>query len=262
MDPARAVEENGAEFLVALGRAAGAGVRDEARVRWTIGNCPIDYHNAVVRADLSPTEADGVMEASLARMRELGVPGTWHVGPSMRPVDLGERLVALGFEYAGDDIGMAADLSALPGPEPPEGLEVGRVRGEDDLATWIETLGSGFGEGPVEAEWVGEMYRRIGYEGPLRHYLGWLDGKPVATSTLFFGAGVAGIYFVFTVEGARRRGIGAEITLAAMKEARDLGYETAVLGSSPDGYSVYRRIGFEELCRIGIYGWRPGGKST
>jgi len=25
----------------------------------------------------------------------------------------------------------------------------------------VETHGSGFGEGPVEAEWVGEMYRRI-----------------------------------------------------------------------------------------------------
>jgi GNAT superfamily N-acetyltransferase len=261
VDPARAIEENGAEFLLALGRAAGAEVRDEARVRWTIGNCPIDYHNAVVHADLSPGEADGVIRASLDRMRALGVPGSWHVGPSMRPVDLGERLAAHGFEHAGDDIGMAADLSALPGPGPPEGFEVGRARGEDDLATWVETLGSGFGEGPVEAEWVGEMYRRIGYEGSWRHYLGWLDGEPVATSTLYLGAGVAGIYFVFTVEEARRRGIGAGITLAAMKEARDLGYGTAVLGSSPMGYPVYSRLGFEELCRIGIYEWRPEGEN-
>lgn len=262
MDPARVVEENGAGFLLALGRAAGAEVRDDARVRWTIGNCPIDYHNAVVHADLSPTEADGVIETSLARMRALGVPGSWHVGPSMRPMDLGERLAAHGFQYAGDDIGMAADLSALSGPEPPDGFEVGRVRDEDGLAAWVETLGSGFGEGPIEAEWVGEMYRRIGYEGPLRHYLGWLEGEPVATSTLFFGAGVAGIYFVFTAEGARRRGIGAEITLAALRDAREAGYGVGVLGSSPDGYSVYRRIGFEELCRIGIYEWHPEGERT
>ena len=86
MDPARAVEENGAEFLLALGRAAGAEERDDGHVQWVIGNCPIDYHNAVVRADLSPAEADGEILASREKMRELGVPGSWHVGPAMRPL--------------------------------------------------------------------------------------------------------------------------------------------------------------------------------
>ena len=260
MDHAQAIEENGTEFLLALGRAVGAELRDDGRVGWTIGNCPIDYHNAVVRADLSPEEADGEIEASLERMRSHGVPGSWHVGPSMRPKDLGERLAARGFEYGGDDIGMAADLSALPERVPaPEGFAVERVRDEEGLAAWVETLGSGFGEGPVEAEWVGSAYRRLGFgdDGPLRHYLGRLDGEPVATSTLFFEAGVAGVYFVSTVDRARRRGIGAAVTLAPLLEAVALGYQVGVLGSSEMGFSVYRRLGFEERCRIGLYEWRP-----
>ena len=29
------------------------------------------------------------------------------------------------------------------------------------------------------------------------------------------------------------------------------------MGSSSPGYSVYRRLGFAEYCRIGIYEWRP-----
>ena len=28
------------------------------------------------------------------------------------------------------------------------------------------------------------------------------------------------------------------------------------MGSSSPGYSVYRRLGFAEYCRIGIYEWR------
>jgi hypothetical protein len=32
-----------------------------------------------------------------------------------------------------------------------------------------------------------------------------------------------------------------------------------VLGSSEVGYGVYRRLGFEERCRIGLYEWQPGG---
>src|SRR5215213_3142809 len=102
------------------------------------------------------------------------------------------------------------------------------------------------------------MYSRLGFEGPWRHYLGLLAGEPVATATLFFGAGVAGIYFVCTVERARRRGIGAAVTLAALREVRDLGYSVGVLGSSEMGYPVYRGLGFEEHCRIGLYEWRPG----
>jgi ribosomal protein S18 acetylase RimI-like enzyme len=259
LDRALAIEENGAEFLLALGRAARAEERDDGRVRWVIGNSPIDYHNCVVHADLTREEADGEIEASLERMRAHGVPGSWHVGPSMRPPDLGERLIAHGFEYGGDDIGMAVDLSELPEEMPtPEGFVIERVRDEAGLAAWIEALGLGFGEGPVEAEWAGEMYRRLGFEEPWRHYVGLLAGEPVATATSFFGAGVAGIYFVCTVERARRRGIGAGITLTALREARDLGYSIGVLGSSEMGYPVYRRLGFVEYCRIGLYEWRPG----
>jgi hypothetical protein len=196
---------------------------------------PIDYHNCVVFADLTREEADGEIEASLLRMRAHGVPGSWHVGPSMRPPDLGGRLIVHGFEYGGDDIGMAVDFSELPEGVPvPGNLVVERVRDEAGLAAWVEALGSGFGEGPVEAEWVGEMYRRLGFEGSWRHYLGRLAGEPVAMATSFFG--VAGIYFVCTVERARRRGMGA----AEM------------------GYPVYRGLGFEEYCRIGLYEWRPG----
>jgi GNAT superfamily N-acetyltransferase len=259
VDKTLTIEENGAEFLMALGRAAGAEERDDGIVRWVIGNSPIDYHNCVVFADLTREEADGEIEASLQRMRSHGVPGSWHVGPSMRPPDLGGRLIAHGFEYVGDDIGMSVDLSELPEGVPvPENLVIERVHDEAGLAAWVEALGSGFGEGPVEAEWVGEMYRRLGFEGPWRHYLGILAGEPVATATSFLGAGVAGIYFVCTVERARRRGIGAAVTLAALREARKMGYGIGVLGSSEMGYPVYRGLGFEEYCRIGLYEWRPG----
>jgi GNAT superfamily N-acetyltransferase len=69
------------------------------------------------------------------------------------------------------------------------------------------------------------------------------------------GAGTAGIYFVMTIPEARRQGIGAAITLKALQEARELGFQTGVLGASSMGHSVYKSIGFKEYCRIGIYEW-------
>jgi GNAT superfamily N-acetyltransferase len=257
---ASAIEENGAEFLLAVGRAAGGEERDDGRVRWTIGGSPIDYHNCVVAADLTEREADGVILESVKLLRAHGVPGTWHVGPSMRPADLGERLVRHGFADGGADIGMAVDLAALPEHVPaPADLAITRVADEPGLGVWSETLGRGFGEGEREARWVGATYAKIGLgEGvPWRHYVGTLGGEPVATTSLFVAAGAAGIYFVLTVPEARRRGIGAAITLAALLDARAMGLRLGVLGSSPMGHPVYRRLGFEEHCRIRIYELSP-----
>ena len=110
VDLIRAIEENGEELLVALGRAAGAEERDDGRVRWVIGEIPIDYHNCVVRADLPPEETDYVIVESLERFRAHGVPGSWHVGLSMRPSDLGEGLRGHGFDYGGEGIGRAGNL--------------------------------------------------------------------------------------------------------------------------------------------------------
>ena len=230
-----------------IGRAAGGEVRDDGRVRWAIGNSPIDFFNCVAFADLAGKEADREITASIERMRAHDVPGSWHVGPLMRPRDLGARLLANGFEYGGDDAGMAVDLRELPEDMAvPSDFAVERIRDEAGLGEWAATFGLGFGIGPAEAGWIEEVFRRLGFGGQWRHYLGRLGGEPVATSTLFFAAGVAGVYCVSTIESARRQGIGAAVTLAALREAKDLGYGLAVLTSSEMGYSVYRKLGFVE----------------
>src|SRR5215472_14339129 len=135
-----AIEANGAEFVLALGRAGGGEERDDREINWTIGGSPIDYHNAVVRADLSPGAAAGAIRASIDRMLARGVPGTWHVGPSMRPADLPCRLLEHGFVCGGHDIGMAADLQELPDRVPaPGALSIVRVDDSEGLAAWTAT---------------------------------------------------------------------------------------------------------------------------
>jgi len=264
MDPdtcMRAIEENTAVFLLSLGRAGGGEERDDTEITWTIGGSPLSYHNAIVRANLTPDTADAAILVSRERLVAHGVPGSWRVGPSMRPNDLGQRLLAMGFTLAGDEPGMAADLHALNEVAPmPEGLIIQRVRDVAETATWAATLNANdFGEGAIESDWVGAMYARLGCgdETPWRHYLGLLHGAPVATSTLFLGAGAAGIYFVSVHPDARRRGIGAALTLAPLRAARELGYRVGVLDASSLGEPVYRRLGFTTCCQISLYEWRP-----
>ncbi|WP_433008122.1 GNAT family N-acetyltransferase [Kribbella sp. CA-294648] len=247
----RAIEGNAAELLLAMGAAGGGRQRSADGVRWTIGGSPLDYHNAVVDCSVDDGAADQVVAESLQELKDHGVPGSWHVGPSMRPLDLGDRLLTAGFRHGGAEPGMALRLTELREAEA-AGLRVERI-GLAELGVWADTLGRGFGEGPKEAQWVAQVYRRLGVADPWRHYLGYLDGEPVATATVFLAAGVAGVYFVMTVPEARRRGIGAALTSAALREARDSGSQYAVLGSSPAGRSVYERLGFREFCSINLY---------
>lgn len=252
----RAIEDNAAELLMAMGAAGGGRQRETPEVRWTIGGSPIDYHNAVVAANLE--DSDAVIAESLVELKNHGVPGNWHVGPSMRPDDLGARLVAAGFTSAGSEPGMAVRIPELIAPSVVPGLEITRVEDDEALAVWEAALGRGFGEGEREARWVASVYRKLGYGDPWRHYLGRIDGAAVATTTVFLGAGVAGVYFVMTVPEARRRGIGAAITYAALRDAGPVA-EYGVLGSSPAGRSVYTSLGFRELCTIALYEWTATG---
>jgi GNAT superfamily N-acetyltransferase len=155
---------------------------------------------------------------------------------------------------------MAVDLHAMNENVPlAAGLRILRAGDDRDIDTWARTLALGFGEGAREANWVGEVYKRVGLgdDSPFRHYIAWLGDTPAGTASLLLDDNTAGIYFVMTAPDARRKGIGAAITLHALRAARNLGYHVGVLGASEMGEPVYRRLGFETFSNMNIYEWHP-----
>ena len=91
-----------------------------------------------------------------------------------------------------------------------------------------------------------------------QRWAGLVDGRPVASSGMMEGGGVAGVYNVATAPEVRRRGIGAAMTARAVRAGRDRGLEVAVLGASDMGRGTYERMGFREVCRDVVHLW-PGG---
>jgi ribosomal protein S18 acetylase RimI-like enzyme len=89
-------------------------------------------------------------------------------------------------------------------------------------------------------------------------YVATQDGVPVGTSQVLYAAGVPGIYNVGVQEECRGRGLGAALTLRPLLEARAPGYRAGVLQSSESGLPVYRRLGFEQLCRLDFYALELG----
>lgn len=230
---------------------------------WCITDVAFAPCNAIFRARLAPEQVDKTIEYLTAKARRRNVPLSWIITKDSQPADLGKYLTAHGFTTFGDSAGMAIDLLEMKEDRPqPDDLKIIEVKDSDTLKTWCLVARTGFGipqRGDRDSmyEW---LTKDIEYKQPIRFYLASLDGKPVATSMVYFGAGVAGIYFVTTLPETRKRGIGFAITLKPLKLAREMGYRAGTLQASKLGEPIYRRMGFKEYCRISNYMWIPKPK--
>lgn len=258
-----AIETNSDEWWRYFQHAPQADVHDDPEMLWLASGIPIAEYSVVARTTFAPDTPAETINAKIAAVLEYfaarHVGMNWYVGPSTRPADLGQHLIAHGLNHVGDAPGMAVDLETLgESIPPPEGLVVRRVGHAGLLRQWARVAGEAFGEPEYVLRARLAVHTSLGYarDTPLQRYVALLNGEPVAMSLLFLGAGVAGIYDVATVKGARRRGVGTAVTLAPLREARALGYRVAVLEASLMGEPVYRRLGFTDYCRFSLYEWR------
>jgi predicted GNAT family acetyltransferase len=156
---------------------------------------------------------------------------------------------------------MFADLSDLPDKvSQAGGLRLERVRTEEMMADYRAPLVVSFELPDVVSDLFLSMFQHLGLtdDASTQHYVAYLDDKPVACSTVYLGKErVAGIWNVARVPEARGKHIGTTITWEACNEAKQKGYQHAMLLSSDMGYNVYRRLGFEEFFRAHVYLWKP-----
>jgi GNAT superfamily N-acetyltransferase len=134
-------------------------------------------------------------------------------------------------------------------PQPPPGVTAELVV-EANFADFIQaTVDCGM---PRE---VAERSFDLGAtgNGDVDFFLGRLEGRPAATATLVNTGDVAGIYAVTTVEQARRRGLGAAVTWAAVSRAHEWGARAVVLQSSPMGLHIYEAIGFKKVVEYAVF---------
>lgn len=255
---AHAAETNLHEFLRYLGRVTHTPpLADPGLTRWHT-QVPYSWFNGVLAERPAATGDEQVVAEAIAWFTAQGVAHfTWWLAPTLPHAGWAPLLQAQGFRGPFGPPGMALDLHTLDSQQATlPGLEIVPVTDSATLRTWAHTFIAGY-ELPLEWEApLLQMMVDLGLHFPIRNYLGYLDGEPVATSNLFLGAGVAGIQCVATLPRARGRGLGGALTLAPLFEARQMGYRAGVLQSSEMGFSVYRRLGFEQVCQVEAYDWQ------
>jgi hypothetical protein len=252
-----AIESNVFSFFSLFKDWSKAEFHDTPELMWSITEIPDYLFNSVLRARLTPKNADEYINAAIARCQAKNVPMLWWTGPSTEPTDLGSRLSTRGFQVA-ELPGMATDLNSLPAEaQLPERFAIRRVENDESLEDWCRILCNAFELPDIVADAFFDFSKNLGFDPhfPYRNYLGYLEDEAVATSSLLLGAGVAGIYNVATLEDVRCKGIGAAMTVVPLVEARSLGYRIGILHSSESGFNVYRNLGFEEYCKIYWYIW-------
>lgn len=252
----RAIEASLQAQWAVRGLAPEYELHDSPELLWVYTGAPFRAFNCVLRTRLEPAEADARIAETVAYFAARDVPMIWWVEPSARPPDLGKRLEAHGLQRMHDLPGMALDLATLRADHSaPAGLKVQHVQDDGTLRTFIHAAVIGFGLPPEAEQGLFEINARAGFgkDDGWRHYLALLDGEPVGTASVFLGVGVAGINIVTTMPHARRQGIGTAATLAPLLYARDRGFRIAALESSEMATGVYRRMGFREFCKFGLY---------
>ena len=250
-----AIRTNLFEWWRTIGSSAKAEFYESPELTWLLTGMPTPSLNTVLLAQVKPGDVDVLIEKTLAHFRSRDVSRfSWWIDPGTQQADLGKHLMDHGLTYREGGPGMAVDLLALHEDLPTTaGLTIAPVKDTEALKKWAYASAAGFELPETNVQTRFDLLTGLGFDLPLRNYLGILDGEHVATSQLFLGAGVAGIYVVATVPAARRQGIGAAMTLAPLRDARALGYRIGILHSSPLGEGVYRRLGFQEYCRMSHY---------
>jgi ribosomal protein S18 acetylase RimI-like enzyme len=260
--PAPAGESHAAalerDFVAAwwlLADAADLEREDDGSLRWFHSGTADKHLNPILTTHLDADQADEMIDTTLARLRERGAPFLWWVMPSAAPADLATRLSARGLVNDGPWPGYAIRIDALTDPPPVAGLEIRRVRTSDDLDTYLGVYVPILSPSPAFTEVFERAARRIGFgeNGAEEHFVGFMEGEPVATVSLVTAGGAAGIYNVTTVEAARRRGIGAAMTVAAARHGAERGFTLATLQASTMGRPVYERLGFDYVCDLVPY---------
>lgn len=259
---AAAIEKNGVECCLSWADWPEMELHRSDHMVWTVTDVPFPFFNNVFNAQLSEQGIESAIKKAIEPFRRRNVPAFWWTGPATRPSDLGQYLERAGLEHAFQAPAMAVDLVGMnQSTSPPGGFSVEEVADETGLRKWCNVMTPIYQFPDFAAEPWFRMLASLGLgpHMPLRHFMARLDGKPVATASLYFGAGVAGISSVGTLPEFRHQRIGTALTVAVLQEAKRVGYRIGVLFSSVMGERMYRRIGFQEDGRGNCYVWSPEG---
>jgi ribosomal protein S18 acetylase RimI-like enzyme len=224
-----------------------------SRLKHAVFNAAVLTSSVVSRAQL-----EAAFEESARYYERQNLPWSCWVAEELLPLrvrgvfyeEMEQRQMYLLAEHQG----MVADSLLSAGAPPPELTirPVGSAASRLDFANLCVCV---FGMPSTVAM---QVYTRAAFwAGGFRAWVGYVNGTAVATAAAEAAAGVVGIYSVATLAAYQRRGYATALTLRALAEtAAASGFRRSILQATAAGLPLYRKLGYQKLTRVLVYGTR------
>ncbi|MGN6797420.1 MAG: GNAT family N-acetyltransferase [Gaiellaceae bacterium] len=194
--------------------------------------------NGVVSSD---TVTEAVAAELIAWLS--GVPASWVC--AARHEETTRVLIAAGCRPDNDAWEMHGHVGDVE-VDVPDGISITAVTSERELDAWLDVAGPcGWVDTPADRRARRELHLGRGFDGPHCLYVAYRGDRPVAMASAFYTDELVYLTDLGVLDDERRRGIGRALAMTRLRDARDRGCSTAVLGASPDGAMLYRALGFE-----------------
>lgn len=246
-----AIQANAYAFFIRRERILGKTITEASELTWVEGAnaAPVAWLHGLVTTEETAARA----ARTTARFAGRGLGEVYLV--ALETGETGAAWLAVGASGIETEHAMVIALTGLEDSLPTvDHLSIETISDDDGLQDCANVISAG------RDQWTAGFFQltnpSLDGQGCLRYYLARVEGRPIATATQFFWGGLGGIWWVTTVPEFRGRGVASDITRAALVNSYRLGYRAVMLKSLPDMVPMYRRMGFQEYCRINVYRWK------
>jgi GNAT superfamily N-acetyltransferase len=251
-----AIDKNLTAFRLLFSKLPKAQLFEYDHVTYLNTGVPFAKLNGVLVTKLNQENADVTINEIKEYFHSKKIPMSWWVGHSTEPPDLDNYLKKHGFTLVDSSPAMACELNDDPSmtngnPD----LDFRMVSNQKELSIFLNLLKESYQLPKLMEDAVLTLFSIMPLEENTccMNYIGYDRSKPVACSTLFINAGVAGIYHIGTSPDLQGKGYGTAITRYTMRVARDRRFRVAILRASQQGLSIYKKLGFTEYYQLHQY---------
>lgn len=244
------IENSLVDFVKVVSHSGNRPFFHNEKIGW-VKTFPTAWSNFIFYSCFDDTDIDIQLKHLISKIKMGELPQEWLIGPGSKPDNLYEYLKKNGFTKQYGMSGMAIDLEIMDTSIAiPPNVDIVTVNDKQMLESWAEIVSVALFNGET---FESCLFEPLLNNKQIKFYIAYLDNKPVSSSMLLLSNGVASIDMVATLREFQCRGIGTAMVKIPLLYARMQNYKIGVLQASQAGEHGYRKIGFEEYCRLDVY---------